>query len=200
MKQITTSGTSKTNEERIRFILDQISKNSLSTDRSYVIAIDGMAAAGKSTLAADLATILNADLIHMDDFFLPPELRTEERLNTPGGNVHYERFQAEVLPYLSTAQAFSYRIFDCSRMELHGEQKLTAKSYRIVEGSYSCHPIFGDYADLTIFLQIDPEEQMHRIRQRNGNEKAEMFRTRWIPLENAYFDAYSTSRKANLIL
>ena len=35
----------------------------------------------------------------MDDFFLPMELRTAERLEEPGGNVHYERFSAEVDVY-----------------------------------------------------------------------------------------------------
>ncbi|MBS7324987.1 MAG: (d)CMP kinase, partial [Angelakisella sp.] len=37
-----------------------------------VIALDGRAAAGKSTLAAALAETLQAAVIHMDDFFLPP--------------------------------------------------------------------------------------------------------------------------------
>lgn len=35
-----------------------------------VIAIDGMAASGKSTLAARLAEELDGCVIHMDDFFL----------------------------------------------------------------------------------------------------------------------------------
>lgn len=200
MEQITISGENKTNEARICAILNRISENPSSGDRPFVIAIDGMSASGKSTLAEQLAATLDAEVIHMDDFFLPPEMRTEERLSTPGGNVHYERFQEEVLPQLSQSQAFSYRIFDCSRMDFHGEHKLTVKPYRIVEGSYSCHPVLGAYADLTVFLQIDPEEQMRRIIHRNGAEKAEMFRTRWIPLENAYFDAYSIAQKADLTL
>ena len=44
-----------------------------------IIAIDGRCAAGKTTLAARLAKELGGDVIHMDDFFLPLELRTEER-------------------------------------------------------------------------------------------------------------------------
>ena len=45
-----------------------------------VIAIDGRCASGKSTLAQQLAGLTGAGIIHMDDFFLPRELRTEERL------------------------------------------------------------------------------------------------------------------------
>ena len=68
--------------------------------RPCVIAIDGRAGSGKSTLAQWLSKILPADIVKMDDFFLPLPLRTDERLETPGGNVHYKRFREEVLPQL----------------------------------------------------------------------------------------------------
>lgn len=85
-----------------------------------VIAIDGRAAAGKTTLAALLSQVLAAGVIPMDDFFLPAELRTAERLAESGGNVHYERFCAEVLPYLKKNESFSYRRFDCGIMDYSG--------------------------------------------------------------------------------
>ena len=166
----------------------------------FVIAIDGRAAAGKTTLADGLQEILRASVIHMDDFFLPMELRSEERFLEPGGNVHYERFKEEVLPYLKENRPFSYRIFDCSRMDFHGEAMVEAGEWRIVEGSYSLHPEFGRYADLTIFCEVEPEKQMSRIEKRNGTRMAEMFRTRWIPLEEAYFDAYSIKEKTDYVM
>lgn len=49
-----------------------------------VIAMDGRAAAGKTTLAEELAVTLGGAVVHMDDFFLPGELRTPERLAAPG--------------------------------------------------------------------------------------------------------------------
>ena len=45
-----------------------------------VIAVDGMAASGKTTLAGLLAQRLDAAVVHMDDFFLPQGFRTPERL------------------------------------------------------------------------------------------------------------------------
>ena len=80
-------------------ILEMIGK----ADRGgrLVIAIDGKCATGKTTLAARLASGLDADVIHMDDFFLPPAKRTQQRLSEPGGNVDYERFMEEVLLQLS---------------------------------------------------------------------------------------------------
>lgn len=169
-------------------------------DKVCVIAIDGRAASGKTTMAGQLQTILGADIIQMDHFFLPMELRTPERFAIPGSNVHHERFREEVLPHLASPEGFSYRIFDCSRMDFHGECNIGQTTFRIVEGSYSGHPVFGNYADITVFLDVEPDEQMSRIRRRNGDEMAEMFRERWIPLEENYFEQCRVSQRADIRL
>ena len=165
-----------------------------------VIALDGRAASGKTTKAALLSAALDAPVIHMDDFFLPPELRTEERLAQPGGNIHHERFTAEVLPHLRTGEAFSYRVFDCSQMALSGQREIPAAPIRIVEGSYAHHPALGDYADLRVFTTVDEQEQMARILRRNGEGMAETFRTRWLPMEERYFRHYAIRGKADIVL
>lgn len=169
-------------------------------DGAYVFAIDGRAASGKSTLAEQLKTVLGAEIVHMDDFFLPTELRNEERLKTPGGNVHYERMAVEVLPYIASENPFFYRIFDCSKMDFSGERAVGRSKIRIVEGSYSHHPYFGNYADLTVFSDVAYEEQLRRIKARNGDAMLEMFKNRWIPLEEAYFEAYGIKEKSALDL
>ena len=65
-----------------------------------------------------------------------------------------------------------------------------------MEGSYSYHPRMGEYADITVFSHVEPEEQIKRIKVRNGDEMAEMFKDRWIPLEEEYFKAYYIEEKA----
>ena len=170
------------------------------TGAARVIAIDGRAAAGKTTLAQHLSGVLEADVIHMDDFFLPPALRTQSRLSQPGGNVHYERFAQEVLPYLSNCAAFSYRVFDCSKMDYNGVRQIGALPWRIVEGSYSAHPFFGTYAGVLAFLDIEPDQQLSRITARNGEQMARVFSQRWIPLEEAYFQACSVRERADVVL
>ena len=165
-----------------------------------VIAIDGRAASGKTTKAALLSAMLNAPVIHMDDFFLPPLLRTPERLALPGGNVHYERFAEEVVPSLKSGKAFAYRIFDCGQMDFAGFREIPAAPIRIVEGSYAHHPALGDYADLRVFTSVDEQEQMARILRRNGEKMAEMFRSRWIPMEEKYFASFGIREKADVVL
>lgn len=163
-----------------------------------VIAMDGRAAAGKTTLAEELAVTLGGAVVHMDDFFLPGELRTPERLAAPGGNVHAERFADEVLPFLRRGAAFRYRRFDCHRMGYNGWTEIPPVPVIIVEGAYSQHPRFGGYADLTVFCDIAPEEQKRRITARNREEHWMVFREQWIPLEEKYLAEYHIKENAML--
>jgi len=165
-----------------------------------IIALDGRCASGKTTLAADFAEAAGASVIHTDDFFLPREMRTPERLNTPGGNVHYERLLTDVLPCLREGRDFSYSRFDCSRMALGEMRQVSASRLYIVEGAYSCHPALGDYMTLRVFSDVSPLEQQRRILLRNGEEGWQQFRARWIPLEETYFNAYGIREKAQVIL
>ena len=171
----------------------------MQTKSSVSIAIDGGAASGKTTLAKILSEKYGAPIIHMDDFFLRPEQRTSERFAEPGGNFDRERFMQEVIHHIGKNEAFSYRIFDCSKMALHGYQKIPKSPLVITEGSYSHHPAFSEVFDLRVFLSIDENERKKRILTRNG-EKSETFFTRWIPLENRYFEAFSIREKADIII
>lgn len=169
---------------RLLPILEALAK--LPQDKIHTIAIDGRCASGKTTMASMLAKVLNAGVVHMDDFFLPMELRTEERFAMSGGNVHYERVAEEVLPRLETEEAFSYRRFDCSKMVLGENVLVKGSKYYIVEGAYSCHPALGDYMALKVFSDVEKTEQLERIRRRDGEEYLEAFEKKWIPLEEAY--------------
>lgn len=167
-----------------------------------LIVIDGMCGSGKTTLAQELARELDAPVIHMDDFFLPYDLRTQERLAQPGGNVDYERFAQEVLPFVGVEDGFSYRRFSCSDGSFSAAH-CPAGKVRIVEGTYSLHPSFlpvwQKLNALRVFLSVDPDEQLRRIGLRNP-DLLEAFRTRWIPMENAYFSAFSVAEGAHVCL
>ena len=165
-----------------------------------IVAIDGRCASGKTTLAEQLAFVTGAGIVHMDDFFLPSELRTGERLREPGGNVHYERFIQEVLPALAQGDDFFYRCFDCKTMTLGRERKVSGAGILVVEGAYSCHPKFGDYMTLRVFSDVESKEQQRRIAARDGAEALTVFRQRWIPLEENYFAEYNIRERAKIVL
>ena len=169
------------------------------TAETKIIAIDGRSASGKTTLAEALREITGAGIIHMDDFFLPAGLRTETRLNTPGGNVHHERFLSEVIPCLRSNEPFSYGVFDCETMATGMPREVAASCLRIVEGAYSHHPALGDYMDLRVFSDIDADLQLQRIKERDG-DYTEVFTSRWIPLEEQYLCSFSVADKADIII
>lgn len=156
---------------------------------SLIVAIDGRCASGKSTLANELANALDANLFHMDDFFLRPEQRTGERLAKPGENIDHERFLLEVLLPLKKRLPFDYQPFSCSNMELSEPIHITPKAITIIEGSYACHPNLREHYDLRIFLTVSSDEQICRIRERNGEGLLKIFCETWIPLEEAYFES-----------
>ena len=178
-------------------LLQKLSKITPAPGEVSVLAIDGPAASGKTTLAATLEKIIQAAVIHMDDFFLPPALRTPQRLTEPGGNIHYERLEEQVLPHIKNNVPFDYQTFNCSKMQLDGKRTVIASPWRIMEGSYSQHPKFRSHIDFRIFCQVSPQEQLKRIRNRNGADMLNMFVDRWIPMEECYFKTYHIADQAD---
>lgn len=165
-----------------------------------LLAIEGGAAAGKSSLAAYLQQLYGCPVFHTDDFFLRPEQRTGERLAEPGGNMDRERFRAEVLEPLTRGEQIRYRPFSCRTMSLGEAITVEPGKLCVVEGAYCMHPDLAAAYDLSVFLEIDPELQRRRIEKRNTPEKAAHFFTRWIPMEQLYFDYFQTKNRCDLII
>ena len=157
------------------------------TSRLHV-AIDGRAASGKTTAAEILADLFDATLIHMDDYFLPAERRTPERLAQPGGNVDLERFTEEITASL-LSDTVTHARFDCATQTLLPPVTEERKNILIVEGVYALHPELRDLYDVKLLLDTDPETQRLRICERNGEKLWNRYESEWIPLEEAYFAA-----------
>ncbi|MCL2235722.1 MAG: uridine kinase [Defluviitaleaceae bacterium] len=170
-------------------LLDLI-KQTLKEGKPFLVGIDGDAAAGKSTLAVSLGKLYGCPVLHMDYFFLPPPLRTPERLAEPGGNVDYTRFNKEVLTPLLAGEPFKYRPFDCKTMDFAEEIAIKPGRLAIVEGAYTFHPTLAHAYDIKVFVAVDQEEQMRRIINRNGAEAAQKFKDMWIPMEKQYHAAF----------
>lgn len=165
-----------------------------------LVALDGRCASGKTTLANTLGERCGWGVVHLDDFFLRPEQRTPERYATPGENVDHERFLEEVLLPLYEGRPARYRPFDCHTQSFAEEIAVSPAAVTIIEGAYACHPALWDYYDLRAFLTVDPDEQLRRIEKRNGADGLAAFRDRWIPLEEAYFTAFSVPQRCDYLL
>ncbi len=184
-------------DKMVKSILESINMNFFGK-KNILVAIDGRCAAGKTTLASVLQEKTEANLIHMDDFFLRPEQRSKERLSQPGGNVDYERFEAEVLKPLREHTIFSYAPFDCNTMQFKEKNLVLPKRINIIEGSYACHPALINYYDLKVFLSVDEERQKDRIAKRNGTDALEIFLQKWIPLEEKYLENCAVKEQCDM--
>lgn len=173
-------------------------KHLLSIKENVVVAIDGMCASGKTTLANEIAKCFDCNVIHCDDFFLPIERRDEERISIPGGNIDCIRMKNEVINHLG--KDLRYKRFDCKEQKYTENINLKHKKLTIIEGSYALHPYFGEYYDYSIFMKIDSYTQLERIEKRNGKDQLEIFKNKWIVLENKYFEAYDIKETVNLVI
>lgn len=164
------------------------------------VAIEGRSGAGKSTLAAYFCEVYDdCSLFHMDEFFLPLSRKTKERLSKPGGNIDYERFKKEVLGGLCGKAPFHYRTYDCSINELSPPIYTCPSHLNIIEGVYSMHPALQEGYDYSIFLDVDAETQIARIKQRSGENLLKRFIEEWIPLEELYFSAFNIKERCDIV-
>ena len=164
---------------------------------TVTLAIEGGSAAGKTTLAATLQERYGAAVFHTDDFFLQPHQRTPARYAEIGGNMDRERFLQEVLQPISRREEVCYRPFDCHTMTLGDAVRVTPHPLTVIEGAYAMHPDLAAYYDLSVFLDVPPALQKARIQTRNTPAMAERFFTRWIPLEQAYFEETDVKKRCD---
>lgn len=187
------------NKENVQKVIDLI--NSKKEEGSLLlVGIDGRCGSGKTALATAINKKTGYPVIHADDFFLHPEQRCEERLNTPGENLDWERLEKEVLKPLKEGETPSYEPWDCHNLR-YGENIVLPKSgVYIVEGSYCLNHHLRSYYDLTVFLDVDKSEQLNRIANRKGKNNVEDFEKKWIPLEEKYFQASDLENTVDLKL
>ena len=164
-----------------------------------VIAIDGRCGSGKTTLAGRLAARWDCTLLHADDFFLRPEQRTPARLAQPGGNFDRERFYAEALAPLLAGRDALYRPYDCHAGCLRPPVAAPLRPVILAEGSYCCHPDLWGCYDLHVFVTAPLDVRLARLARRPGVDLA-AFRTRWIPLEEAYFAAERLEERCDILV
>lgn len=168
-----------------------------------LIAIDGMAASGKTTLAAALASRFpSCAVVHMDDFTMPFEDRYPGYFEDTLSNADIARFDREVLAPLRRGESACYRPYRCHPDPGFGEAIRISSGCAVViiEGAYCLHPaLFGRY-DLRALSLIDEKTQRERILARNGPAQLEQFIAQWIPMENRHIAAHRLRETCDLII
>ena len=167
------------------------------------VALDGMAASGKTTLAAQLAALLpGCAILHMDDFFLPQALRDAGYAAREIANSDVGRVLGEVLAPLARGEEAVYRPY------VHHPTPAFLPPVRIardcpaviVEGAYSLHPALFDLYDLRALMCVSAQTQRERILARNGEALLSRFLSEWIPLENRHIAARALEKRCDAVI
>jgi len=168
--------------------------------RPYLVGIDGLGGAGKSTLAAMLQQELtDFVVVHNDDFYQVLDEALRARLNPEQGYRRYfdwQRLRHQVLIPLSAGRAAYYERFDWPTGQLAEAIQVAPSSIIAVEGVYSTRPELRDYYDLTIWVETSDAERARRLDERNENSHAWM--GRWAAAENYYVESQQPHRQVHV--
>ncbi|MBQ4264527.1 MAG: phosphoribulokinase [Clostridia bacterium] len=183
--------------------LEAYIRNILGDKDRAVVAIDGMAASGKTTLARALAQRFDScAVVHMDDFTVPFEDRHPGYFEAALSNADIARFDREVLSPFLRGEAAVYRPYIChpdpgflSPVTIPADARVL-----IAEGAYCLHPDLFDRYDLRVLFAVSPQTQRSRILARNGAAQLERFLSTWIPMENRHIQAHRLMQRCDLLL
>ena len=154
------------------------------------VGIDGLGAAGKTTLAAQVAAALpGAVVVHVDDF-ARPGVQGWER----------DRFRRQVLEPLLAGRPARYQRWDLDTDVVLGEAEVPVGVPVVVEGVAATDVRVGVPWDLTVWMEV-PEEVRHaRILARDSTAWLERWRTDWWPSEQAYLAEQRPAERADVVV
>lgn len=168
------------------------------TKEHSIIALEGKCASGKSTIAKQFED--EYTILHADDFFLPNNMKTKERIDEIGGNINYELIKITLEEIKEAWENSKTKIlikaYSCKDNSFY-EKEIKLKNKIIFEGVYSYHPYFNNLIDKCAFLYVNSETQINRIMKRNNSTN---FINTWMPLENKYYDTFDILSKADIII
>lgn len=159
-----------------------------------IIAIDGPAGAGKTTLAREIELALSlqmsVNVIHMDDLY------------DGWGNALGEDL-TQILNYLADQHrkekpALISR-YNWATSSFAESEEIAPADLLILEGVGSGDKSLQDDLAALIWIDIDPEIGVKRVLERDGAQVADEMK-KWLGAQEEYFSQHSTREKADFIL
>lgn len=163
-----------------------------------IVAIEGPACSGKSTLAEQLSASFEAELVHIDDFFVPFDERSFRNKGLPMANIDWERLIDQILS--ENRKTVPYWRYDCSNHCFVEKKKIDRSKRLIVEGVSSLRDELYRYFDFSVFLTIESSVQKERLLRREPEWKLEKWFSEWLPAEEEYFDSVHPENRADIVV
>jgi uridine kinase len=172
-------------ERSWRAVLNAVSE--WRTDHTLLVAIDGHGAAGKSSIAAELAVQAGAALVHTDDFFRPA--------GSPGIDgvpmsryYDWERLRREALEPLLGGRTANFRAFDWeSDSFLPGSVSVEPAAVVVLEGVSASAEALAPLVARKVLVVTPEAQRLQRLRERLTDD---VWDADWLAEERAYFGAH----------
>lgn len=176
-----------------------------SREGSVSIAVDGMGGSGKSSLAAALADLHGAVVVHGDDFYRPMDAQERAELDPEQGYHRYfdwQRLRDEVLVPIAAGRSAGYRRYDWSSgtLRLEDLQNVLPVGMIVVEGVYTARPELAAYYDLLVYVDTPPRESLERLRARGHDHGPIDWESRWRLAEEHYLAVGRPRERADLVV
>jgi uridine kinase len=183
------------------------------------VAIDGPDAAGKTTLADELAAVLRArgrEVIRasVDGFHRPRADRYRLGADSPEGyyrdSFDHEALRAELLDPLGPEGNREYRtaVFDfrTDSPRTEARTRAAADAVLLFDGVFLLRPELRDAWDLRVFVRVEPEESLRRALARDvelfgSRQEVELrYRMRYLPGQQLYLEDARPLDGADLVV
>ncbi len=161
---------------------------------THVIAIDGRAGAGKTTLANGLSLALSLQrevtLIHLDEIYAGWDLALTQTLTDS---------LAHILKSIAAERSTTVPIYDWHSGEFNSDREISPCDLIIIEGVGSAQRVVREMATASIWIDIDRQAGLKRVLDRDGLAIEEQMNL-WQIREEAHFLTDATRENADFIL
>jgi uridine kinase len=177
----------------------------LDVDGPILIAIDGHSAAGKSTLAAEVARALEASVIDGDEFYAGGTAEQWDAMSPAEQAAHCIdwRKQRPVLEALARGEEARWHAYDWESGDGRLLEQPTICSEApviILEGVYSARPELADLFHLRVLYDAPAGLRRHRWVNREGEDYFDDWARRWSEAEEWYFAQVMPPDRFDLVL
>ena len=146
-----------------------------------LIAIDGRAGAGKTTLAArffdELSVDKRVDVIHMDDLYDGWENALDE---------HLTKTLESIVNAHQKKEGFEIDIFNWQSMSFDSKRQINPVDILILEGVGAGQKVVRDAGATLYWLDIDADDGIARVLKRDGNQIASQMK-QWQIAQEIHF-------------
>jgi uridine kinase len=180
----------------------------------YIVAIDGVDAAGKSILAGELAEALRDRGIlvseaSVDGYHNPRAVRMVRGRDSPEGfyrdSFNLESLRKHLLDPFRAGGEYRLHMFD-HRVDSPDPSMLyefKPGTVLVFDGVFSLRPELRRYWDLTIYLSITEEESVRRGVERDPGDKEELcrrYKVRYVPGQRLYKAESKPEETADIVV